>query len=118
MNNGKPFAIKRNDTLPYLRVNVKTRGEFNEIIPYNLSALTACTFTMSDETGNLKISSSNADIVCMTGGTIQYAWTNGDTDTSGKYNGEFQLIFSGGTKLTVPTTSYIEIVVIKDLNGL
>lgn len=117
MNQAKPFLIKRNDTLPALVINVKTRGEFNQIIPYNLSGVTACTFSMGDDSGNLKISSATAQITSYTGGTLQYTWQNGDTDESGKYNGEFEMFFSGGQKLSVPILGYIEITILKDING-
>lgn len=117
MNPVKPFIIKRNDTFPTLTINVKTRGEINQVIPFNLSGVTACTFSMADDCGNLKISSSSANTLSSSGGTIQYAWSTGDTDTSGKYKGEFELLFIGGGKMSIPTLGYIHIEVNDDINS-
>ncbi len=117
MNNVKPFIIKRNDTLPALSLSVKSRGCLNEIIPFNMSGVSACTFSMSDDCGNLKISSSSAQITSASGGTIQYNWISEDTDTDGKFLGEFELFFNGGNKMSIPTLGAIEIVITKDING-
>ena len=116
MNPVKPFIIKRNDTFPTLSLNIKTRGEFNQVIPYNLSAVTACTFSMSDSSGNLKVSSAQATVLVASAGTIQYAWTTEDTDTSDKYNGEFELLFTGGNIMSIPNLGYINIEIIDDIN--
>jgi len=116
MNPIKPFIIKRNDTFPTLTITVKTRGEFNQVIPYNLSAVTACTFSMADSSGNLKVSSASSTIVSASAGTIQYAWTVEDTDSSGKYNGEFELLFTGGNIMSLPNLGYINVEVIDDIN--
>jgi len=117
MNNAKPFIIKRNDTLPALMVSIKTRGDLNEVIPFSLTGVTACTFSMQDSCGNLKISSSDAVITLPSGGTIQYNWNAEDTDMEGKYIGEFELFFNGGAKMSVPTLGSIDINIIKDING-
>lgn len=117
MNNIKPFTIKRNDTLPAITVNIRTRGYVNELIPYSLTAVTASTFSMTDENGNLKISSASAQILVASAGTIQYNWVNGDTDTIGTYNGEFELIFSGGSKMSIPSIGSLDIHIIRDINN-
>ena len=114
--NQKPFILKRNDTLPALSINVKTRNCINAVIPFNLSGVTGCTFSMSDDCGNLKISSSSAQVVNATAGTIQYTWIEGDTDISGKYSGEFEMFFSGGQKMSVPNLGGIEIFIDEDIN--
>lgn len=110
--------MKQYDTLPSLQVNIKTRDELDSIIAFDLSAVTACTFSMADNLGNLKISSMTATTNSVSGGTIQYNWLEGDTDTVGKYKAEFELFFSGGTKMTVPTSGFIEINIFKDINGI
>ncbi len=117
MNNIKPFIIKRNDTLPALSINIRSRGDLNEVIPFNLSGVSACTFSMSDSCGSLKVSSSSAEIISASGGTLQYNWGMEDTDTTGKFKGEFELFFDGGAKMSVPTLGYIEIQIGEDVNG-
>ena len=117
MNPAKPFILKRNDTLPTLTINIQTKGQFNQVIPYNLSAVTACTFSMSDEFGNLKVSSASSTIVSSSGGTVQYTWSSLDTNTSGRYRGEFELLMTAGNKMTIPNLGYIDIEIIDDING-
>lgn len=117
MNNIKPFIIKRNDTLPALSLTIKTRGCLDQVIPFSLSGVSACTFSMSDDCGNLKISSAPAQITSASAGTIQYSWIAEDTNTEGKYLGEFELFFSGGSKMSIPILGAIDIQIIKDLNG-
>jgi len=117
MNNVRPFVIKRNDTLPSLSIKVLARGEFNQVIPFDLSQVTGCTFSMSDNFGNLKISDSPAQITSASGGTIQYDWNAQDTDTEGEYRGEFELLFGSGQKMTVPTPGFINIHIVSDING-
>jgi len=116
--NIKTFQLKQNDTLPALEINVKTRGCLDSVIAFNLSAVTACTFSMADDCGNLKISSMSAFITSYSGGCIQYDWVTGDTDTAGKYRAEFELFFSDGKKLTVPTLGVIEVNILKDVNDV
>lgn len=117
MNNAKPFIIKRNDTLPILSISIKSRGDLNEIIPFNLSGVSACTFSMQDDCGGLKVSSASASVVSASAGTIQYSWGTDDTNTEGKFNGEFELFFNGGKKMSIPTLGAIEISIVKDING-
>lgn len=116
MQNINTFSIKQNDTLPSLQVYVKDRGCLDNIIPFNLSGVTGVTFSMADKYGNLKISSATAAINSYTGGSIQYSWQVGDTDTDGKFKAEFELFFSDGNKMTVPTLGTIEVNVLKDVN--
>ena len=116
MNPVKPFIIKRNDTFPTLTINVKTRGEFNQVIPFNLSGVSSCTFSMTDKFSNLKVSSASASTVSVSAGTIQYAWTQENTDTSGKYLGEFELTFTDGNIMSIPNLGYINIEIIDDIN--
>jgi len=112
------FQMKQNDTLPTLQVNVKARGCLGSVIPFDLSEVTACTFSMADDCGNLKISSMPAVITCYSGGSVQYNWIEGDTDVSGKYKAEFELFFSDGKKMTVPTLGAIEVNILKDVNDV
>lgn len=111
------FVIKRNDTLPAIEASIKTRGCLGEVIAFDLSGVTACTFSMSDDCGNTVVSSAPAQITSSSGGTIQYSWASVDTATSGKFQGEFELLFSTGDKMTVPTIGNIGIQINDDING-
>jgi len=112
------FTIKQNDTLPAIEAIIRTRGSIDQLIPFTLSGVTACTFSMADDCGNLIISSAPAQIVCVSGGTVQYNWVVGDTAEAGKFTGEFELLFAGGDKMTIPTIGSIGIQINKDINGV
>jgi len=116
--NTKMFQMKQNDTLPVLSVNVKARGCLDSIVAFELSGVTACTFSMADDCGNLKISSMPATITSSSGGSIQYDWIVGDTDSAGKYKAEFELFFSDGKKMTIPTLGAIDVNILKDVNDV
>ena len=113
----RDFAIKRNDTFPCLVARLRTKSCLDSIVPLNLSAVTAVTFSMSDSCGNLAISSKPAEIVSETEGTIQYAWAEGDTSEAGYFNGEFEMFFIGGGKLSVPIIGGVKIQIIEDVNN-
>lgn len=114
----RDFLIKRNDTLPCLVASIKTRGCLDSIVPLNLTAVTAVTFSMQDSCGNLTIASKPAVIASASGGTIQYEWDSEDTSEAGYFQGEFELFFSGGKKLSVPIVGGIKIQIIEDVNTL
>ena len=116
--NQKPFIIKRNDTLPDLQINIKTRSCINAIIPFDLTSVTGCTFSMVDECGTVVIASNPAQVINASGGTVQYSWLDGDTSISGKYQGEFELYFDDGKKISVPNLGGIEIFIDQDINNL
>lgn len=50
------------------------------------------------------------------GGVVQYAWATGDTDTIGKYKGEFEVTFVGNLKQTFPNDDYLLIEIKADLD--
>ena len=116
--NIKTFQLKQNDTLPVLQINIKSRDNLDSVTAFDLSGVTACTFSMADSCGNLKIASSQAVIFNSSGGTVQYNWQIGDTDEKGKYSAEFELFFEDGNKMTVPTLGVIEVNILKDVNDI
>jgi hypothetical protein len=112
------FFIKRNDTLPILEIVVIDRECLGNRVPFNLSGVTACTFSMANDCGDMKIMAKTAQIVSYSGGSISYNWEEGDTDESGIFYGEFQLFFSGGARMSIPQIGSIAIEIGKDINNL
>lgn len=106
----KEFIIKRNDTLPPLASTITLRD--GSVV--NLTGMTAM-FLMRKEPneGTVKVSAP-ATILDHVGGRVQYEWAEGDTDTSGKYRGEFQFTGPDGI-FTAPNDSYIPITIKDDL---
>lgn len=120
-SNNQVFYIKANDTLPSLQIMLMTKGNLDQPLPFNLSALTASTFYMADDCGNVVVAGNDAQIVDRCKGIIQYNWNKLDTSVPGKYKGEFELYFSGGTveqKMTVPLFGQIDIEIFSDINNL
>ena len=118
--NSQYFYIKANDTLPYLQVMLMTMGDIDQVLPLNLSAVTACTFSMVDNAGNLRISNRPAIIPNVNNGIIQYQWYQMDTVQPGIYKGEFELYFSGSSnlqKMTVPPIGHITVEIFSDVNN-
>ena len=111
----RDFIIKRNDTLPVLRLCLFDQSTLTTRIPFDLTGATACTFSMTDQYGNYKIAGASASIVSSTGGTIQYDWTAGDTNEAGKYKGEFQLVYSSGKRLSIPQQGFLNIEIPPDI---
>lgn len=110
------FFIKRNDTLPTLEATLVDRACLGERVPFNLTGVTACTFSMANDAGDMKIMAKAAQIISYTGGTIGYNWSPEDTNESGMFYGEFQLFFSDGNRMSVPPIGAIAIEIGKDIN--
>jgi hypothetical protein len=111
------FKIKRNDTLPALQINIGTIGNLGQRVGYDLTNVSAVTFTMVDECSNSKVYDQAVQIICSSGGTIQYSWQDGDTDTEGIFYGEFELRYNTGQRLSIPTQGGIKIEILKDINS-
>jgi len=110
------FFIKRNDTLPSLEIVIIDRECLGNRVPYDLSGVTACTFSMSTDSGDMKIMAKTAEIVSYSGGTIAYNWDAEDTNESGVFYGEFQLLFSSGARMSIPQIGSIAIEIGRDVN--
>lgn len=111
------FNIKRNDSLPALGVKISDQGCLGQQRNYTLSGVTAVTFTMIDECENPKILSQPTQITCYSGGSMQYNWQSGDTDTSGVFSGEFCLYYSDGNKMSIPPIGGITIRIFDDIDS-
>lgn len=110
------FFIKRNDTLPSLEIVIIDRACLGNKVPFNLSGVTACTFTMSTDCGDTKIMAKTAQIISYSGGSIAYNWDAEDTNEEGIFYGEFQLLFSDGKRMSIPQIGPITIEIGKDVN--
>lgn len=98
------FEIKKNSTLPSLRVKLIDDGtyDFCRRDIYNNAIQNAdITFSMKDENGVLKISKAKASIVkccdcnCTESYSIEYKWNKRDTKESGVFDAFFEINFKG-----------------------
>lgn len=98
------FEIKKNSTLPSLRVELIDDGtyDFCRRDMYNNAIQNAdITFSMKDENGVLKISKAKASIVkccdcnCTESYSIEYKWNKRDTKENGVFDAFFEINFKG-----------------------
>jgi hypothetical protein len=107
--------MKRHDTRPFLDVTLKQSD--GTAIDLSLS-VSGVTFTMKDSAANtIKVNRGVCSIVSAAAGSVRYSWTSSDTDTAGAYLGEFEIAYSGGDKLTVPTSGTLSIVILEDYDN-
>lgn len=110
------FHLKRNDTLPVLKLQLIDRSCLGSKIPFDLTSLTGATFTMKNDCGDIKIMAKTAQILSYSGGVIEYNWESDDTTDSGIFYGEFQLLFNDGKRLSIPQIGAIKIEIEGDVN--
>jgi hypothetical protein len=110
------FIIKQNDTLPILEVCLFGKGNLGQREVMSLAGATGVTFSMVDSCGDYAIMKQTAQITNMTAGTIQHSWTTADTSEAGKFNGEFEITYTGGGKMSVPQIGGIPIRITEDIS--
>jgi len=106
------WVIKRNDTEPVIRAQVKSLSTAD---PISLSGASAI-FLMYDLEGVQVVNSPAGIESPATEGIVQYQWDAADTVTSGSFDAEFQITLGSGQKITAPNSGYIEIRIDEDLN--
>ena len=110
------FYIKKNATLPVLKMQLIDRSCLGSRIPFDLTEVSNVTFTMKNSCGDIKIMAKPAQILSFSGGVIQYNWDAEDTSDSGLFEAEFQLTYLDGKRLSIPQIGSIRIEIEKDVN--
>ena len=110
------FHLKRNDTLPVLKLQLIDRSCLGSRVPFDLTGVSSATFTMKNSCGDIKIMAKTAQILSFSGGVIQYNWEAEDTTDSGLFDAEFQLIYADGKRLSMPQIGSIKIEIENDVN--
>lgn len=110
------FTIKRGDRLPTIVATLYDAAG----AAVNLTSTTVV-FLMTDVTADMgstpkvsAVATPDADQTTNRG-RCEYAWATDDTDTAGRYRGEFEVTFSSGKKETFPNRGYLLIAVVEDL---
>ena len=114
--NNNEFHLKRNDTLPSLKIQLIDRSCLGSKVPYDMDSVTAVTFTMKNDCGDIKIMAKDAQVISYSGGVIQYNWDAEDTSDSGLFYGEFQMFYLDGRRMSIPQIGSIKIDIEKDVN--
>ncbi len=117
------FTIKQDDTLPKIRVQcwddeAKTQKT-------DLTLATGVNFHMMerDEADKaiptLKVEAAAAIVGAPLDGVVEYAWIDAadDTDTHGRFFGEFEVVWSPTSRTTYPNDGFVFITITRDLDS-
>ena len=105
------FYIKQNDTRPEL--DVFLRDDKDRTINVTGAPVK---FNMRNASDNVvKDSLGSVTTVSSTAGRVKYSFSSADTDTSGNFDGEFQVTFVGGQVETFPNDGYIKVIITDDV---
>ena len=106
------FYIKQNDTRPEL--DVFLRDDKDRTI--NVTGATV-KFNMRNASDNtVKVNLGSVTTVSSTAGRVKYSFSSADTDTSGNFDGEFQVTFVGGQVETFRNDGYIKVIITDDVS--
>ena len=105
------FYIKQNDSRPEL--DVYLRDDKDRSI--NITGATV-KFNMRAASDNtIKINNGSVTTVSSTAGRVKYSFTTTNTDTSGNFDGEFEVTFVGGQVESFPNDGYIQVISTDDV---
>lgn len=109
------FVIKRHARRPYIECNVKYKSGG----AFDFTGASGVTFSMKDDEGVLTIDSKAAEFADAnpTLGKLRYKWEAGDTDTSGDYTAEFDVIYPASENMTLPLDGDINVKIYADVNN-
>lgn len=99
------FSIRQNDRLPDLTATLKDADG----AAVDLTGATVRFHMRRSGETTPKVAAA-AELVVAASGTVKYQWATGDTDTVGRYEGEFEATWSG-KKETFPNDRYLSIAV-------
>lgn len=105
------FYIKQNDTSPSIRAILKDGDE----VPIDLTGATVRFHMRTIGGATVKVDADAEVVSPTTAGIVQYDWGNGDTDTVGTYQAEFEVTLDGGAVETFPNNGYITIEITDDI---
>lgn len=104
--------VKQGDTRPAAQKYL-TRGT----AVVDLTQAASVTFKMT-RVGKVDLEVNSACVIndALTG-DVEYRWAAGDTDNSGDYNAEFQVLWLDGTLETFPTLGHERVRISSDLDN-
>jgi len=105
------FYIKQNDSASDLIITPK--DENGETV--DLSGVESCVFNMKNAQTQEVVINRKPAVVDKVNNTLKYDFVVEDTATSGKFQGEFEMLMNSGDVRTVPTNTYINIIIQKDI---
>jgi 5-hydroxyisourate hydrolase-like protein (transthyretin family) len=110
------FSIKNGDTAPAYVVDLQDDVDTTPVA-INLTSATSVTFKMRlADTSGVPAVDAVMDITTAASGRVTYEWAPGDTDETGTYDVEFEILWNDGTIETVPNSGYNTVIVTDDLD--
>jgi hypothetical protein len=105
------FFIKQNDDRPHLDAFLRDDKDrpvdvTGASVKFNLRAVAD---------NSVKISAGSVSVTNATEGAVRFTWTTSNTDTSGNYQGEFQVTFGDASVETFPNDGYVRVVITDDV---
>lgn len=98
------FYIKQDDTSPELQATLKDADG----TAIDLTGATVRFHMRQSGSTTAKVDAA-ATVVTAASGIVKYTWSAADTDTEGRFEGEFEVTYADGSIETVPNTGYIPI---------
>lgn len=104
--------LKQNDQKPAATTTL-SRGT----TVVDLTNATSVTFKMRQHGSNVLKVDAAAVVTDAVNGEVEYRWVSGDTDSSGDYYAEWQVLWNDGDLETFPTLTYDIVVIHGDLDS-
>lgn len=109
------FTIKRGDTSPPIKFQlIAPDGAGKDIRGFNDVQF----FMREAEDIDVVVSDNVAgevDVVDAEQGIVQYLWQDGDTDSAGEYEAEWEVEYGDGSLETFPNNDYIDVEIVEDI---
>jgi hypothetical protein len=105
------FKIKQGDTRPSLEAQLLDENRE----PRDLQTVDEVRFHMKDVDTQEVVVDDTGSILNANEGRVVYEWSDGDTDTLGRHQAEFEVHYSDGGTETFPNGDNIEVYITEDL---
>lgn len=105
------FKIKQGDTRPSLKAQLLDENRQ----PRDLQSVDTVKFHMKDVDTQELVVEDNGTVLNAEEGRVVYEWSDGDTETLGRHEAEFEITYSGGETETFPNSDNIEVYITEDL---
>lgn len=116
------FTIKANDRLPIIEATLglgspATQADLDDLATALADVATKVSFIMRKTNDPTPKIDELAEVVDAPSRKVRYQWADGDTDTPGTYQAEWEVVFPDGRARTFPTTAYHSIDILADLDS-
>lgn len=104
------FKIKEGDTFPALEAQLLDENRE----PRNLQSVNKVRFHMKSVDTQDVVVDGTANVLSASEGKVVYEWSDGDTDTLGRHEAEFEIEYNNGVE-TFPNSGNIEVYITEQI---